>query len=68
MKGRICVAGADKDNSDPLEMVERLEKALSNAGVDHRCEIYPGALHGWTTAETSLSTTRQLPAPTGADC
>jgi len=51
MKGRIYVAGADKDNSYPLAMAERLEKALSDAGADHRCEIYPGALHGWTMAD-----------------
>jgi carboxymethylenebutenolidase len=48
MKGRIYVAGADQDNSYPPEMAERLEKALSDAKVDHRCVIYPGALHGWT--------------------
>ena len=51
MKGRVYVAGADKDNSYPLAMAERLEKALSDAGADHRCEIYPGALHGWTMAD-----------------
>jgi carboxymethylenebutenolidase len=51
MKGRIYVAGADQDGSYPLEMAERLEKALTDAGVDHRCEIYPGALHGWTMAD-----------------
>jgi carboxymethylenebutenolidase len=51
MKGSIYVAGADKDKSYPEEMAERLEKALSEAGVDHRCEIYPGALHGWTMAD-----------------
>jgi carboxymethylenebutenolidase len=51
IKGRIYVAGADKDNSYPLAMAERLEQALSDAGVDHRCEIYPGALHGWTMAD-----------------
>jgi carboxymethylenebutenolidase len=51
IKGRIYVAGADKDNSYPLEMAKRLENALSDAGVDHRCEIYPGALHGWTMAD-----------------
>jgi carboxymethylenebutenolidase len=51
MKGRIYVAGADKDNSYPPEMAERLEKALSDAGVDHRCVIYSGALHGWTMAD-----------------
>jgi carboxymethylenebutenolidase len=51
MKGRIYVAGADKDDSYPPDMAERLEKALSDVGVDHRCEIYPGALHGWTMAD-----------------
>jgi carboxymethylenebutenolidase len=48
MKGRIYVAGADQDQSYPPEMEQRLDKALSEAGVDHHCEIYPGALHGWT--------------------
>jgi carboxymethylenebutenolidase len=48
MKGRIYVAGADKDNSYPPEMAAKLETALSEARVDHRCEIYAEALHGWT--------------------
>ncbi len=51
MKGRIYVAGADQDKSYPPEMATRLEKALDDAGVDHRCEIYPGALHGWTMVD-----------------
>jgi carboxymethylenebutenolidase len=51
MKGRIYVAGADQDNSYPLDMAKRLETALGDAGVDHRCEIYEGALHGWTMAD-----------------
>ncbi|HEY1382249.1 MAG TPA: dienelactone hydrolase family protein [Dongiaceae bacterium] len=51
MKGRIYVAGADRDNSYPPEMAERLQRALTDAGVEHRCEIYPGALHGWTMAD-----------------
>jgi len=48
MKGRIYVAGADQDKSYPPEMAERLEKALTDAGVEHACEIYEGARHGWT--------------------
>ena len=48
IKGRVYVAGADHDNSYPPEMAERLEQVLTEAGVDHRCEIYPDALHGWT--------------------
>jgi len=48
MKARIYVAGADQDKTYPPEMADRLEKALTDAGVDHRCEIYEGAAHGWT--------------------
>jgi carboxymethylenebutenolidase len=51
IKGRVYVAGADQDKSYPPEMADRLEKALSDAGTDHRCEIYPGALHGWTMVD-----------------
>jgi carboxymethylenebutenolidase len=49
--GRVYVAGADNDSSYPLEMAARLEQALTEADVDHRCEIYPGAAHGWTMAD-----------------
>jgi carboxymethylenebutenolidase len=45
---KVYVAGADNDNSYPPEMAERLERALDKAGVDHRCEVFRGALHGWT--------------------
>jgi carboxymethylenebutenolidase len=48
---RVYVAGADQDSSYPPEMEARLDQALSDAGVDHRCEIYPDALHGWTMAD-----------------
>jgi carboxymethylenebutenolidase len=49
--GRVYVAGADQDASYPPEMAARLEQTLSDAGVDHRCEIYPGAMHGWTMTD-----------------
>ena len=51
IKARVYVAGAENDNSYPPEMAERLENALTGAGVDHRCEIYEGALHGWTMTD-----------------
>jgi carboxymethylenebutenolidase len=51
MAARVYVAGADNDSSYPLEMADRLEQALTDAGVDHRCEIYDEALHGWTMAD-----------------
>jgi carboxymethylenebutenolidase len=48
---KVYVAGADQDGSYPLEMATKLEKALTDATVDNRCEIYEGALHGWTMAD-----------------
>jgi carboxymethylenebutenolidase len=51
IKARVYVAGADQDNGYPPEMEVRLDKALTDAKVDHHCEIYPGALHGWTMAD-----------------
>ena len=51
IKARVYVAGADKDEGYPRGQAERLEKALSEAHVDHRCEIYQGALHGWTMTD-----------------
>ncbi|MFI9646393.1 dienelactone hydrolase family protein [Streptomyces sp. NPDC052040] len=44
---------ADQDASLPPEQIERLEKALTDAGVRHRCEVYTGAPHGYTQADTS---------------
>jgi carboxymethylenebutenolidase len=43
----VYVAGADNDHGYPPEMEVRLDKALTDAGVAHRCEIYAGAAHGW---------------------
>ena len=47
IKAELYVAGADNDHGYPPEMAERLEKALTDAGVKHRCEIYTGKAHGW---------------------
>jgi carboxymethylenebutenolidase len=47
IKAEVYVAGADKDRGYPSEMAQRLEDALSKAGVRHQCEIYQGAMHGW---------------------
>ncbi|MGW3122491.1 dienelactone hydrolase family protein [Streptomyces sp. NPDC001107] len=44
---------ADEDPSLPPEQIKRLEDALTAAGVRHRCEVYPGAHHGYTQADTS---------------
>ncbi|GAA2526671.1 dienelactone hydrolase family protein [Streptomyces sp. NPDC058947] len=44
---------ADQDPSLPPEQIERLEEALTAAGVRHRCEVYTGAPHGFTQADTA---------------
>lgn len=47
LKAELYVAGADNDGSYPPAMAERLEAALTEAGVHHFAEIYSGAAHGW---------------------
>ncbi|MFE6524493.1 dienelactone hydrolase family protein [Streptomyces sp. NPDC057794] len=44
---------ADQDPSLPPEQIDRLEEALAAAGVRHRCEVYTGAPHGFTQADTA---------------
>ncbi|MCL8010189.1 dienelactone hydrolase family protein [Streptomyces sp. AS02] len=44
---------ADADHSMPPEQMERLAGALTAAGVRHRYEVYEGAHHGYTQADTS---------------
>lgn len=44
---------ADNDHSLPPEQIERLETALTEAGVRHTCEVYEGAPHGFTQADTA---------------
>jgi carboxymethylenebutenolidase len=46
MRARVYVAGAIEDSSFPDDMKDRLEDALTRAGVDHQVETYP-ARHGW---------------------
>jgi carboxymethylenebutenolidase len=46
IKSRVYIAGAIEDQGFPDDMKERLEKALTQAGVVHQIETYP-AKHGW---------------------
>ena len=47
IRAELYIAVADHDGSSPPEMIERLKKALGDAGVRYRCELYRGASHGW---------------------
>jgi carboxymethylenebutenolidase len=51
MRSRVYVAGAIEDQSFTDEMKQRLDRALTEAGVDHTIETYP-ARHGWVLSDT----------------
>jgi len=51
IKARVYIAGAIEDASFPDDMKARLERALSQAAVDHLIETYP-AKHGWVLRDT----------------
>jgi carboxymethylenebutenolidase len=50
---RVYIGGAIEDQSFPDDMKERLEKALTDAGVDHKIETYE-AKHGWVFRDTPV--------------
>jgi carboxymethylenebutenolidase len=51
ISGRVYVAGAIEDKSFSDEQKDRLEQALSEAGVEHLIETYPGARHGFAVPD-----------------
>ena len=53
-KGEIYVGGAETDEWCPPAMVEQLDLHLADAGIERRCEIYQGTLHGWTMRDSPL--------------
>lgn len=44
---------ADNDRSNPPEAIERLGRALDDAGLTAKNEVYEGAPHGYSMADTS---------------
>src|SRR5579863_6097959 len=48
----VYVAGAEEDGSFTAEQAELLDRALSDAGVDHIVEFYP-AHHGFAVADNA---------------
>ncbi len=45
---------ADNDQSMTPENIAALERALDEAGVTYRSEVYAGAAHGYTMADTAM--------------
>lgn len=53
IKAKVYVGGASEDASFPDEQKQRLDEALTKAGVSHTIETYP-AKHGWTMPDTPV--------------
>jgi carboxymethylenebutenolidase len=51
--GELYFAHADNDHSMTAEQIATLEAALDAAGVRYRSEVYAGAAHGFTMADTA---------------
>jgi carboxymethylenebutenolidase len=51
--GSVYVAGAVDDAYFTDEQKDRLERALSEAGIDHLVETYPGARHGFAVPDVT---------------
>ncbi|SES48489.1 carboxymethylenebutenolidase [Pedococcus cremeus] len=49
----VYVAHADHDHSMSPEHQQVVGEALASAGVEHRTELYEGAAHGFTMADTA---------------
>ena len=54
IRAEVYAGHADDDPSMPPEQVDRLEDALTEAGVVHHCEVYSGASHGFTMSDMAV--------------
>ncbi|SBT40946.1 dienelactone hydrolase family protein [Micromonospora auratinigra] len=52
--GELYFGHADQDPSMTAEQIATLDKTLAAAGVRHRSEVYAGARHGYTQADTPM--------------
>jgi carboxymethylenebutenolidase len=52
LAAEVYLGHADNDRNMTPEQIAELERALDAAGVRYRSELYPGAAHGYTMADT----------------
>jgi carboxymethylenebutenolidase len=52
-RARFYFGHADRDRSMGPDAIARLDRALDEAGLPHATEVYAGAPHGYTMADTS---------------
>ena len=53
LAAEVYLGAADNDPSMTTENIATLEQALEDAGVRYRSELYEGAAHGYTMADTA---------------
>lgn len=54
LKAELYFGFADQDANMTPEQIAALERALDDAGSRYRAEVYDGALHGYTMADTAV--------------
>jgi carboxymethylenebutenolidase len=54
LRAELYLGHADDDPSNTREQIAALDAALDDAGVRHRSEVYAGARHGYTMADTPV--------------
>lgn len=52
VRAELYFGHADNDQSNSPEQIEALERALDEAGLRYRSELYEGAAHGYTMSDT----------------
>ena len=52
IRAEVYLGHADNDRSMNPEQIAALDRAMDDAGVVHRTEVYDGAAHGYTMADT----------------
>jgi carboxymethylenebutenolidase len=54
LTAEVYLGSADNDQNMTPEQIATLERALDDAGVRYRSELYTGAAHGYTMADTPV--------------
>jgi carboxymethylenebutenolidase len=54
LRAEVYLGHADQDPGNTAEQIATLDAALEDAGVAHRSEVYAGARHGYTMADTPV--------------
>jgi carboxymethylenebutenolidase len=52
-RAELFIGHADHDRSNPAEAIAALEAALAETGLTYTSEVFEGAAHGYTMADTS---------------